>query len=191
MQLTKILMDTTQRHAFTMINIHNDVMMYFNHSLLTPTRILCKFLGFAIVTMILFVALTPALTASATLTTHTTHIVFVTFCAISQPPALPLHTWRQQQINSAIIHLVQTVAAYWICCGCKSACNGLLLLQPHCCCWLTAWEWCTFADWPSHLDPVQRHCRPPPYEDSQNMTESHTCWDLRTNPVVLMCWLKQ
>ena len=70
-------------HAFTMINIHNDVMMYLNHSLLTPTRILCKFLGFAIVTMILFVA--PALTANATLTTHmyTTHIVFVIFCAIA------------------------------------------------------------------------------------------------------------
>ena len=51
----------------TMINIHNDVMMYFNHSLLTPTPILCKFLGFAIVTMIPSVALTSALTASATL----------------------------------------------------------------------------------------------------------------------------
>ena len=68
----------------------------FNYLLLTPTRILCKFLGFAIVTMILSVALTPALTASATPTTHTTHTVFVIFCAISQPPTLPLHTGRQQ-----------------------------------------------------------------------------------------------
>ena len=120
-----------------MINIHNDVMMYFNHSLLTPTRILCKFLGFAIVTMILFVALTPALTASATLTTHTTHIVFVIFCAIaSSTSASHLEGATDQQCNHpsrptrcCLLNML---------CRCKSACNGLLLLQSHCCCWFTA-----------------------------------------------------
>ena len=140
-------------------------MMYFNHSLLTPTRILCKFLGFAIVTMILFVALTPALTASATLTTHTTHIVFVIFCAIASSTSTShLEGATDQQCNHP--SRSNRCCLLNMLCRCKSACNGLLLLQPHCCCWLTAWEWCKFADWPSHLDPVQRHC-PPPYEDSQ------------------------
>ena len=145
-----------------MINIHNDVMTYFNHSLLTPTRILCKFLGFAIVTMILFVALTPALTAGATLTIH---IVFVIFCAISQHVTSLQHfhftlggsnrSTVQSSISSKPLLLIEYVVPLQISLQWASTIATTLLLQ---------------------VDRVMQICltkssgsssAPPPYEDFQ------------------------
>ena len=98
-----------------MLNIHNDVMMYLTicYSLqLASSASSWVSPSWQWFSSLLSLPLSPPAPPSP-LTPLTSSSSY----SVQLPPALPLHTWREQQINSAIIHLVQTAAVYWICCA--------------------------------------------------------------------------